>query len=118
MKMNRRSQKIFSGLLVFLLINVSVVFSKDRKGIEFPSTYESDGNRLVLKGVGLKKMFFMKAFVAGFYLDETIGADNALKDVPKKIEVSYFVHIPGTKLTEYTQTLMQKNMTKTEYSQL
>lgn len=113
--MFRTIKLLFLYLLLFNLIGVSPVSATELKGIDFSPSFETEGALMELKGVALKRVFFMKAFVAGFYLKENISTANVFDNVPKRIEVSYFVDIPGEKLSNYTEELMQKNTTSTEF---
>ena len=96
--------------LPLMILFISIASSSHAKE-QFPSTYKSSGEEMVLKGTGTKRVFLMKAFVAGLYSDDTVEAKDVLTNVPKRIEVSYFVNIPGEKLTKYTERMMEKNTT-------
>lgn len=108
------------GMIIGMINGVTAdhCFANEAYGINFEQRFTMDGNPMVLKGVGLKRVFFMKAFVAGFYLEENIPTDQVFDNVPKRIEVMYFVNIPGDKLSKYTEDLMQKNMSAREYKSL
>jgi len=116
----KNKRKKITTIFTFLIFfNTSPVFAQENFGFTFPRVYEYEENQLVLRGVGLKKILFVKkAFVAGLYLDEDIATEDVFEDVPKRIDVSYFIHISGEKLTNYTESLMKKNMTKQEYGLL
>jgi hypothetical protein len=113
----RRFRVILLGVLLGTLF-LSGGVSAEVKGTFFPESRLENETLLVLQGIGLKRVFFMRAFVAGFYLEEDIPIEEALTDVPKRIEVSYFVRIPGEKLAHYTEKMMRLNMGEDEYAAL
>ncbi len=112
-------KKIILALVIVLLSQGSSANSpKELHGIRFAGDYVYEGEELVLQGVALKRHFFIKAFVAGLYLGEPVITDDFFENVPIRIEVSYFVNIPGKKLSKYTRGLMRKNVTKEEYQSI
>lgn len=101
--------------MLIIVSTHSVAMAGDGQGMDFSPVYNDQSQAMDLKGTALKRAFFIKAFVAGCYLGRGISPQEVLSDVPKRIEVSYFVHIPGIKLTRYTKDLMQKNISASEY---
>lgn len=103
-------------MLMIVLLSPSFTLARETQRASFPEIRQDNETSLVLQGVGLKKVLFMRAFAAGFYLGEDVSVEDALADVPKRIEVSYFVRIPGEKLTRYTEKMMRLNMSAKEYA--
>ncbi len=86
-------------------------------GVNFQETYKDEGISMTLQGTGLKTVVFFKAFVAGFYTD---GVDQkvVLGQTAKRIEVEYFVKIPGKKLNNFTIDTMKKNVTNEQFNKI
>jgi len=103
------------AVLVCAPISVS---SQEISGINFEPLYLDEGDELILQGVGLKTFLMMKAFVAGFYLEEGISKEAALEDVSKRLDVAYFKDIRGKDLTNYTVRKMRKNISEKEFSKV
>lgn len=111
-------RKIIFLIIVFTAIAVHNSYADKLSTVHFSKIIENEGNDLILKGVSLKRVFFMKAFVAGFYLEENVSTDDVFENVSKRIEVSYFVHISKEKLSDYTEDLMQDNVSPQEFKAL
>lgn len=85
---------------------------------EFPTVVNKEGYEFQLQGRGYKRLIFMKAFEAGFYTISDVSRNEILNDVPKYLEVEYYVAIPGKSLTDYTITHMKRNIASDEFSTL
>ena len=64
----------------------------------FSATKDLSGKTFVLQGVGKKTVLFMRAFEVGYYQEKQNLRRDPLDNVAKRIEVRYFVDIPGQKL--------------------
>jgi len=84
-------------------------------GVDFEDTYKEEGISMNLQGTGLKTMVFFKAFAAGYYRNAEDN-QNVLGEFSKRIEVEYFVKIPGKKLNNFTIDTMKDNVTKEEFN--
>ncbi len=78
----------------------------------------SEGSSLKLRGLGLKKIFILKIFVAGLYLSSNVNSQTALDDVAKHLEVAYFQKIPGQKLAVETRQRIRDNVDDKTYLKL
>ncbi|MEO1085317.1 MAG: chalcone isomerase family protein, partial [Acidobacteriota bacterium] len=67
------------------------------EGVRFAERIElGDGLELELRSTGLLRYKgLLRGFAAGLYLEPGRAASGALEDVPKRLELSYFVPIPG-----------------------
>lgn len=101
-------------LAMATLLNTSNLQAAEISGVYFNPKFQDEGIEMNLQGMGLKSMVFFKAFVAGYYSEEGSIA-NPLDNVPKRIEVEYFVNIPAKKLNAYTVERMLKNVSKSEF---
>ncbi len=97
------------SLLIAFFVLISIPASAELSPRIFPSIWTKKDVSMELKGVALKRVFYMKAFVAGFYSEKNMPA-NVLDNIPKRIDVSYFVNIPVDKLCRYTERMMKLNM--------
>ncbi len=86
-------------------------------GVVFNEKYEDNGIKMSLQGLGQKNVLLFKAFVASFYRDETVN-EEVLGKFPKRIEVEYFVKIPGIKLHNFTIDSMKDNISEDEFANL
>ena len=106
--------KRYIHLALFLFMYcVPSLQAAENSGIPFNDSYQDHGITMTLQGTGLKTLLFFKAFVAGYYLAPSTPADD-LGEFPKRIEVQYFVNIPGSKLNSYTIERMKVNVTPAE----
>jgi len=62
-------------------------------GVTLPDSVQAGGRTLMLNGVGLRKKFVVKVYVAGLYLEQkSSDADGIIKaDAPKRVVLA-FVH--------------------------
>ena len=105
---------LFLSCSFFLL---SSVYAAEISGVTFPEYFQDENVQMQLQGVGIKSFAFFKVCAAGFYREESNNKD-ILDDVPKHLEVSYFVRIPGTKLSKFTTKIMKHNVSASEFQQL
>ncbi|MBZ0304825.1 MAG: chalcone isomerase family protein, partial [Anaerolineae bacterium] len=104
--MSNLNSKIRATTIIILSTVLCAVFpnkalSAEESGVNFDRYYHEDNVNMTLQGTGLKRVVFFKAFVAGLYRDPLNTAD-ILGEVSKRIEVEYFVNIPGKKLSQFT----------------
>ncbi len=94
-----RTTALLSG--IFFLISTPASFSVPLYGAEIEKVSFADsaraGNKpLSLSGLGLLRYKrFIKAFVAGLYLEPGTPPASALQDIPKRLELHYFWNIMG-----------------------
>jgi hypothetical protein len=112
-------RKAISILIFFLAIGLSDFSSHaaEISGVKFDDSYHDQGIRMRLQGTGLKTMLFFRAFVAGYYTNMAKATDP-LGEIPKRIEVEYFVNIPGKKLNNYTIEQIKANISDDQFNQL
>lgn len=64
--------------------------------VAFPRAMEVPGARLVLEGAGLFRWkYFVKVYAAAHYVGEEARGVTADADVPRRLEIAYFVGISG-----------------------
>ena len=110
----QQSSKIRKAtFLIFFLLLSSNVFAQQISGVLFNENYIDQGINMSLQGTGIKSLLFFKAFAAGFYKGQGEESD-ILGNYPKRIEVEYFVSIPGAKLNNFTIDVMKNNVSPAE----
>lgn len=83
------------------------------EGVAFPSEYRSGDVRLVLHNVALLRYrIFIKAYVAALYLGEGAKAEQALSDVPKRLEIDYFWAISAPDFIKATEHGIAANVAR------
>jgi len=63
-------------------------------------------------------MVFIKAYAGAFYLPEGVMADQALTDVPKRLEVEYFQAISGEDFGPVTNRSIAQNVGSATFEKL
>ncbi len=106
---------LFQSFLIVSLLGP--VHAAQIAGVTFGDHYHADYIIMPLQGTGIKNVMFFKAFVAGYYTDIKSQPDD-LGEFPKRIEVEYFVNIPGSKLNNYTIDRMKYNVSSQELAEL
>lgn len=76
----------------------------------FEDAHRQTGITLPLRGTGLLKyLLFIDAYVAAFYLQEEVRAQDALGDVPKRLEIQYFQAIKAKDFAASTSKFIADN---------
>ena len=79
--------------VVFLLASMFDLHAATLAGVTLPDTVQVGGTSLVLNGVGLRKKFVVKVYVAGLYLEQKSSDANAIiKAEASKRVVMQFLH--------------------------
>lgn len=85
------------------------------KGQEFPKSHNLVEEKLDLQGVGVKTLFMMRVFIAGFYLNKPMTDKEALGDVPKHLSVKFYAGFSSSQFVNYTINRMKVNLSKAEF---
>jgi hypothetical protein len=77
----------------FALASGVGLYAASLAGVTLPDTVQVDGSKLVLNGMGVRKKFVVKVYVAGLYLEQKSSDAAAIlkAEAPKRI-VLHFVH--------------------------
>jgi chalcone isomerase-like protein len=88
----RRIGVLFAGLAVFVLVPGSELPAGTLAGITLPDTIQVQAATLVLNGLGLRKKFVIKVYVAGLYVPKKSSDADAIvsANAPKRV-VMHFV---------------------------
>lgn len=114
--MKRIVNILITGLLLTLLAVPG--HTKTSDDINFSDVYSFENVVMDLKGIGQKKIMFANIFVAGLYLHQDVTIEQAMDDVAKRVEITYFQNVAASRLAGYISKRMRKNMTSEEYEQV
>jgi hypothetical protein len=81
------------------------------EGVAFPDRRQLSGTLLRLIGVGLLRYrVLFKGYVAALYLGDQVPPEQALEDVPRRLEIEYFWSIPAKGFAEATVRGIARNV--------
>lgn len=66
----------------------------------------------------LRYLYFLKAYVAALYLPAEVTPQQALSDVPKRLEISYLVAIRGEDFDKGAAPVLRRNLSTVELARL
>lgn len=103
-------------LLVFQPINAMALTIE---GVNFQESVSIDNKQIPIRGAALLRWFkILKVYVAALYLPENGTPDNVLADIPKRLEISYFVSIPGPDFGKGAEAVLERNNSPDELARL
>jgi len=121
-------QSAYRGQLVCLLflLNSVMSFSVPEdvhaltvENILFVDSTTIGGTPVPLRNAALLRYLkFIKAYVAALYLPEGVKAEDALSDLPKRLEISYLVSIKGPDFDKGAAPVLERNQTPAELARL
>ncbi len=108
-----------TGLLVAVL-GTFVPFSEAVRwrSVEFPDQFKAEEQVLPLRGWGIKKYFMFRVFLAAFYLGEAVRPEDSLSDVPKRLEIHYFLPVPGEQLAAETRRMIAESISPQAFGKI
>lgn len=86
--------------------------------VAFDRGLSAGPERLELRGAALLKYLFFDVYVAALYLPEGVGADQALEDVPKRLEISYLVSIDGPDFGPAAEKILRRSFSPEQLAPL
>ena len=87
-----RKTAISLAVVVLLLAFASDLHASSLAGVTLPDTVQVGGTKLVLNGLGLRKKFMVKVYVAGLYVEQkSSDADAIIKAEATKRVVMQFL---------------------------
>ncbi|MFZ3214346.1 MAG: chalcone isomerase family protein [Terriglobales bacterium] len=88
-----RKTAIALAAVVFAVASMFELHAATLAGVTLPDTVQVGSKTLVLNGLGLRKKYFVKVYVAGLYLEQKSSDPGAIikADAPKRI-VMQFLH--------------------------
>jgi hypothetical protein len=89
------------------------------EGVTFASEVRADGTKMPLRNAALLRyLFVLKAYVAALYLPADVAPEQALADVPKRLEISYLVAIRGEDFDKGAAPVLRRNLSPAELERL
>jgi len=108
--------RVFLRLIARLLIFILLVFhpiiatALTVEGITFQETIIINNKQLPLRGAALLRWLnIFKVYVAALYLPNNGAPDDVLADIPKRLEISYLVSIPGPDFGKGAEAILERN---------
>lgn len=112
-----KTNTISAILMAAVVISPSSAYAAANSDAGFSEFYLDEKVSMRLQGEGTKSVVYHKVFKAAYYKD-TFSDTQILGMFPKRIEIEYFVNIPGRKVNRYTVARMKENTTKQEYKEI
>jgi hypothetical protein len=107
---------ILTAALLYLPLSASALTVEN---IPFPDSITIVGKPVPLRGAALLRWFkLLKVYVAALYLPDGIKPSEALSDIPKRLELSYLVSIPGPDFGKGAEPILERNLTVDELKRL
>ncbi len=114
----RTRRAAFTGLLalaagssVLALMTTTTSLAATVEGVTFADEHRTGGLTLQLKGVGLARFYYtIKLYVGALYLEQQVPVDQALSDVPKRLELEYFREIQGPDFGKAADEVLLQNV--------
>jgi len=87
-------------ILAFLFLFAAPVGAKTLEGVTMPDSVQVNGKSLVLNGMGLRKKFVVKVYVAGLYLPakESDPAKNHGADTERELNMQFIYEVEKEKV--------------------
>lgn len=112
-------QVVLAILLALSLASPPGAGARLIEGVYFTPRVTASGVPMVLKGVGLKKLWqVVKVSVAALYLGEGVSPSTVLSNVPKRLEIEYFHAISAKDFVKLTEKLLKQNVDPSAISRL
>jgi len=103
-------------LLILQPINAVALTVED---VNFHESVIIDNKQIPIRGVALLRWLkIFKVYVAALYLPENGSANDVLADIPKRLEISYLVSIPGPDFGKGAEAILERNNNPGELARL
>ena len=91
-----------TAVAVFLVVSMFDLHAASLAGVTLPDTVQVGGTTLVLNGVGLRKKFVVKIYVAGLYLEQKSSDPSAIikADAPKRIVMQFLRDVSKNQMAD------------------
>lgn len=107
------------GLVLFLAALPGAAQGAEVGGVSFVDEAEVGGVRLAVRGCGVLFAFgFIRAYAACFYLPAGVPAEQALAEVPRRLEIEYFRPIAARDFGPATEAGVARNASLAAFARL
>jgi hypothetical protein len=99
------------AVAVFVVASMFDLHAASLAGVTLPDTAQVGGTKLVLNGLGLRKKFVVKVYVAGLYLEQkSSDADAIVKaEAPKRIVMQFVRGVSKSQLVDAFEESFNSN---------
>jgi len=99
------------AVAVFVVASMFDLHAASLAGVTLPDTAQVGGTKLVLNGLGLRKKFVVKVYVAGLYLEQkSSDADAIIKaEAPKRIVMQFVRGVSKSQLVDAFEESFNNN---------
>ncbi|MBC8188769.1 MAG: chalcone isomerase family protein [Proteobacteria bacterium] len=108
--------------LALILNSASTADAAEIEGVEFADEIEfsqPSQRTLRLYGMGLLRYrVIFKGYVAALYLPEGVSGEDALEDVSRRLELSYFWSIGADDFANAAEQLLQRGLSAAQFARL
>lgn len=110
------TRTLLFSLLALQPLNVAALTIED---VTFQESVSIDNRQIPIRGAALLRWLkIFKVYVAALYLPENSAPDDVLADIPKRLEISYLVSIPGPDFGKGAEAVLERNHTRAELARL
>jgi len=103
-------------LLVLQPINAAALTVEE---ITFQESVSINNKQIPIRGAALLRWLnIFKVYVAALYLPENGSPKDVLADIPKRLEISYLVSIPGPDFGKGAEAILERNNSPSELARL
>ena len=93
---------IWFAVVVFVVASMFNLHAATLAGVTLPDTVQVGGTTLVLNGLGLRKKFVVKVYVAGLYLEQKSSDSDAIikAEAPKRIVMQFLRGVSKSQIAD------------------
>ncbi len=109
-------KQLFAAALAALVVAATPVHATELAGVKFDESAVVGGKTLQLNGLGLRSMFFIKAYVAGLYVPEKARTPAALlaQKGPRRLSMKMLMELSAERMTKAFTDGIEKNHTEAQ----
>ena len=102
---------IFLAVLVFVILSTFDLQAGTLAGVTLPDTVQVGSKTLVLNGLGLRKKFMVKVYVAGLYLEQKSSDPSAIlnNDASKRMVMHFVRSVSKSQLADAFNESFENN---------
>ena len=99
------------AVLVLVIASTLTLRASTLAGVTLPDTVQVGGKRLTLNGMGLRKKFVVKVYVAGLYLEQKSSDPAAIltADAPKRIVMQFVRSVSKNQIVDAFDESFENN---------
>ena len=104
--------RFITRILLFALLIVQPMKAEALtvEGVTFQESVSIHNKQIPIRGAALLRWLnIFKVYVAALYLPESDAPNDALADIPKRLEISYLVSIPGPDFGKGAEAILERN---------